>query len=75
MGVPVKAYSEVAANAKGSTLSFHRPLTAYVNTLARCGLAVDRLEELPDPLAGENGRERQDDIPLFAALRARKMSQ
>lgn len=71
-GVPMKAYSDVTPNARGATLSFHRPLTAYVNTLARHGLTVDHLDELVDPLAGESGRSRPADIPLFAALRARK---
>jgi SAM-dependent methyltransferase len=73
MRVPMKAYAEVIPNAKGATLSFHRPLTAYVNTLACHGLVVDRLEELPDPLADREGQTSPAEIPLFAALRARKL--
>jgi ubiquinone/menaquinone biosynthesis C-methylase UbiE len=42
MQVPMKAYAEVTPNAKGTTLSFHRPLTTYVNTLARHGLVRTR---------------------------------
>ncbi|MEX2535887.1 MAG: methyltransferase [Trueperaceae bacterium] len=51
-GVPMKAYSDVTPHARGATLSFHRALTTYVNTLARYGLTVDHLDELADPLAG-----------------------
>lgn len=66
--VPMKAYAEAGVKSTGTTLSFHRPLKAYVNTLAALGLLVDRLEELPDP-----HDERAPEIPLFAALRARKL--
>jgi len=68
--VPMKAYAEVSS-ANGSTLSFHRPLTSYVNALAEEGLYMDRLEELRDPLT--DARPAQPDIPLFVALRARKL--
>jgi hypothetical protein len=68
--VPMKAYAEVS-RAKGSTLSFHRPLTSYVNALAEEGLYMDRLEELRDPLT--DARPAQPDIALFVALRARKL--
>lgn len=68
--VPMKAYAEVTNGTRGTTLSFHRPLTSYINTLAEHGLVVDKLEELPDPLAKE-----PSDIPMFAALRAKKMDQ
>lgn len=66
--VPMKAYAEAGVKSTGTTLSFHRPLKDYVNTLAELGLFVDRLEELPDPQA-----EGEQEIPLFAALRARKL--
>lgn len=72
MRVPMKAYAEVSKQARGSTLSFHRPLTCYINTLARHGLVLDRLDELPDPLASKKGERQPSDIPLFVALRARK---
>jgi SAM-dependent methyltransferase len=67
--VPMKAYAEVTPLAKGTTVSFHRPLMTYVNALAASGLLLDRLEELPDPVKGEGSKA---DIPLFLALRARK---
>lgn len=66
--VPMKAYAEAGARSRGSTLSFHRPLGDYVNALSRLELVVDRLEELPDPQA-----KGVQEIPLFAALRARKL--
>lgn len=70
--VPMKVFSEVSRNSRGATISFHRPLAAYINTLARYGFSTDRLAEIADPLAGEVGRSPQDDIPLLVALRARR---
>lgn len=60
------------------TVTFHRPLQAYVNTLAEAGLLVDHLDEWPshkksdptDPKAPEQDRAREE-IPMFLALRAR----
>jgi SAM-dependent methyltransferase len=71
--VPMKAYAEVTPHASGTTLSFHRPLGAYVKTLTQHGLVVDGLEELPDPLVGHRAPASHADIPLFAAFRARKL--
>jgi hypothetical protein len=64
------ALAEVTPHAKGTTVSFHRPLAAYVNTLAEHGLLIDHLEELPDPDKEPGARA---DVPLFLALRARKV--
>lgn len=64
--VPMKAYQDIVKGARGTTLSFHRPLSSYVNLLADSGMTIDRLEEHADPISGDN-----DEIPLFAALRAR----
>ncbi len=60
-----------------TTMTFHRPLQAYVNTLASAGLLVDHVDEWVSrkpPPAGKRfdalDRSRRE-IPLFLALRAR----
>ena len=76
LSVPMKAYP---GQQMGTTLSFHRPLGEYVNELARVGLVVDCMREIPGNKirlpAPENGaNERADqEIPLFLGLRARKL--
>ena len=60
-----------------TTVTFHRPLQAYVNTLAESGFLIDRLEEWPshkrsdrtDPKAPAQDLARRE-IPMFLALRA-----
>ncbi len=61
------------------TWTFHRPLEHYVNALAAAGLWIDRVEEWASrrvsdsgPRAPEENRARRE-IPLFLALRARKL--
>jgi len=63
----------------GVTISFHRPISEYINTLAQIGLMTDRLEEIPvgDKALGNKKRSKAEkladsEIPLFLALRARK---
>lgn len=62
-----------------TTVTFHRPLQAYVNTLANAGFVVDRLEEWPSHKQGPPGRKREAierarrEIPMFLALRARAL--
>ena len=73
-GVPMKAYAEVTSRSSGTTMSFHRPLGEYVNTLSSLGFFVDRLDELPDPNIDKNTKKETLDIPLFAALKARRVS-
>jgi SAM-dependent methyltransferase len=60
------------------TLTFHRPLSWYVNALGASGLAVERLGEwcshrqsTSGPRAAAENRAR-DEFPLFLAWRARK---
>ncbi len=72
--VPMKAYAEVSARASGTTMSFHRPLSEYVNTLSELGFFVERLDELPDPNVEKTTKKETLDIPLFAALRARRLN-
>ena len=66
--IPMKQHSQ------GATQSFHRPLSAYVNTLADCGLLVDRLNEITTYQEGKTRAEKRanEEFPLFVALRALK---
>lgn len=59
---------------EAATVSFHRPLQAYVKALARSGFAVVDLEEwtshkrsAPGPRAKEEDRSRKE-IPLFLCI-------
>jgi SAM-dependent methyltransferase len=71
MAVPMKSL-----RGEPPTRSFHRPIGAYVNGLARLGFAVDALEEIPDLAADDRpgrhtlGERDNRDIPLFLGLRA-----
>jgi ubiquinone/menaquinone biosynthesis C-methylase UbiE len=75
--VPMKAYP--GRESAGVTRSFHRPIEAYVNGMARHGLLVDHMDEIPaHKLAApaENKRAEnlaRQEIPLFLAIRARKV--
>ena len=62
------------------TLSFHRPLQAYVKALSKAGLVVRRLEEWnsakvsePGPRAKTENRARKE-FPLFLAIEAIRLS-
>jgi SAM-dependent methyltransferase len=50
--------------------SVHRPLHAYFDGLAACGLLVDRLVEVPDLSDPPGDRWRR--LPLFLQIRAKK---
>jgi ubiquinone/menaquinone biosynthesis C-methylase UbiE len=72
LAVPMKPYGK---ERRGVSISFHRPLSHYVNGLAACGLYVDKLHEIT---TYENGTTRAEqranaEIPLFVGLRARKV--
>jgi len=73
MDVPMKSVGGSAP-----TRSFHRPLSDYVNGLAKYGFAIDAMREpgdLPeDERPGKRpARGKADiEIPLFLALRARR---
>lgn len=71
-GVPMKAYAEVTSRSSGTTMSFHRPLGEYVNTLSGLGFVLERLDELPDPNVNQNTKKETLDIPLFVALKAQR---
>lgn len=70
--VPMKAYGK---RRSGVSISFHRPLSHYINGLAICGLFVDALEEITTYEDGSTRAERRAnaEIPLFVGLRARKL--
>lgn len=62
-----------------TTWTFNRPIQAYVRAIAEAGMMVDAVEEWasarrsgPGPRADEENRARRE-IPMFLAVRARKM--
>lgn len=69
--IPMKSY----AHGRGKTISFHRPLSAYINTLSDNGLLIDGLREVTSyKISPDKAVRRADqEIPLFLALRARKL--
>lgn len=69
LNIPMKQHNQ------GATISFHRPLSAYINALAEAGFVVDKMDEITGDIAAESKAERliQAEIPLFMALRARKL--
>ncbi len=73
LSVPLKAYGKERS---GKTISFHRPLSHYVNELAVSGLLIDRVNEIPTYKTGANKAERRanSEFPLFMALRAVKLN-
>ncbi len=74
MNVPMKPYGEKRS---GVSISFHRPLSHYINGLAACGLLVDALEEITTHKPGATRAEQRAnaEIPLFVGIRARKVRQ
>lgn len=64
---------------KKFTVSFHRPLQAYVKALSKAGLAITRLEEWESHKKSERGpKQRAEDkarkeIPLFMCIETKKM--
>ncbi len=78
LAVPLKPYGKRGRSNKqigGVSISFHRPLSHYVNGLAACGLLVDELQEITTYETGATKAERlaNDEIPLFVGLRACKL--
>lgn len=70
LSVPMKPYEQ---SETGVTISFHRPLHHYINTLAAYGYMLDYLDEIVTQRPGSSHPERRADeeFPLFMALRAR----
>lgn len=67
--IPMKQHRQ------GVTISFHRPLSVYINTLAQCGLVINKLDEITTYQTGSNKAEQRanDEFPLFMLIRAIKM--
>ena len=78
--VEIEMQPGAAAAGKGSvkTLTFHRPLQAYINTLGNAGLLLDHIKEWASHKQSQAGPKQAEldralkEIPLFLALRARK---
>ena len=80
---PIEIVMNPGAHSEGkdavTTLTFHRPLQAYVYALAQAGFALEALEEWPGPRPhGDSRRSSADtrarlEIPLFLGFRARKI--
>ncbi len=80
LSVPMKTH---AKHSRGVTISFHRPLQQYVNSMAACGLMLDHMKEITTYKsarmdASSNTRNKAEEtanqeIPLFLGLRARKI--
>ena len=68
-----------AGKATEKTLTFHRPLQAYVNTLGNAGLLIDHIEEWPSHKTSQEGPRKKEidrarkEIPMFLAVRARRV--
>jgi SAM-dependent methyltransferase len=67
LDVPMQPHSD----GRGTTRSFHRPLSAYVDALAGAGFLIDALREMPAPVRiAPSDRAGNADIPLFMGIRA-----
>jgi SAM-dependent methyltransferase len=73
LSVPMKTYGKQRG---GATISFHRPLQTYVNTLAANDLYINHLREIPTYKTGETKAEQlaNEEFPLFLALRAVRLA-
>lgn len=67
--IPMKQHN------RGVTISFHRPLSAYINTLADYGFVIDKLDEITTFESGTSKAEKRanDEFPIFMLLRAKKL--
>ncbi len=77
LSVPLKPYP---GKTKGVSVSFHRPLQDYVNSLAEVGLFVNQLREIPtfhEELHAKQTpkaeRMADQEFPLFLGIRALKI--
>lgn len=76
--MPIVAHPGSAPHKK--TYSYHRPLSIYINTLAKHGFLVDALEEWCSNKHSDSGPKARaenmarKEIPLFLALRAVKLA-
>jgi SAM-dependent methyltransferase len=71
LSIPMKPYP----GQSGVSISFHRPISDYVNTLGEYGLLIDAMREITS-FKADDPRENapaEKEIPLFLGLRARKV--
>lgn len=74
--MPIVAHPGSAPQIK--TFSYHRPLEAYISSLAQAGFMIDALEEWTSNKVSTSGPRAKaeniarEEIPLFLAIRARK---
>lgn len=70
LNVPLKSYGRRS----GKSISFHRPLNDYVNTLAKYGFVIDALREIVthEQSKTKSHQRANSEIPLFLGLRGRK---
>ncbi len=75
--MPIIAHPGSAPSIK--TYSYHRPLSVYINTLAKHGFMIDALEEWVSEKHSDSGprakaeNTARKEIPLFLAIRAVKL--
>ncbi len=75
--MPIIAHPGAAPHVK--TYSYHRPLSVYVALLAKHGFVVDTMEEWVSNKTSDSGpraraeNRARNEIPLFMAIRARKL--
>ncbi len=75
--MPIIAHPGSAPHLK--TFSFHRPLSHYVNALAKHGFVVETMQEWISNKKSDSGPKARaeniarNEIPLFLALRARRV--
>ena len=72
--VPMKAYEN---SKSGKTISFHRPISAYVNALGKLNFGITAFHEIPEPLNRHKKVSRMDkqsmnEIPMFLAIKAER---
>ena len=69
LSVPMKQHQ---GKDRGVTISFHRPLNEYINTLANYRLLTDRIEEITTFREDNDKAQRRADgeFPLFLGIRA-----
>jgi ubiquinone/menaquinone biosynthesis C-methylase UbiE len=76
LAVPMKS---LPGRRNAATRSFHRPIGAYINSLATAGLLVEHMMEIPAhkieaaPSRVEAAHRARQEIPLFLGIRARKV--
>lgn len=76
LNVPLKSYP---GQKERKSISYHRPLQEYINTLGEAGFAVDKIIEAPTYKQVEGKKAKAEnranqEIPLFLGIRAKKVS-